>query len=359
MVGPSSGSPTQRRSGGTGPGTGRLMALGAAERAPQHAGGLGTGHAGGRDLKTARAVLRVLRLLEQRDEVDAVEVAAALGKSTATATYLLNSLVAEGFAERDPAGAPGRFRSSRLVPGTTPVAGMPSPALLAELEGAVRELYGRTGERSYLAFFDQDLIVVADSVGRQGLARIPGLDPVIRREAHCLAIGKVVLAELGLGEWARRSGLDTLPRFTASSITDPERLEGELDMVRRSGYAVDRGEFSEAICCVAAPVRDGQGMLVGTLGVSVPASRFPAVQERLVRSVCSVSAQVGTGRAVEAAARHEPVVSGEVVEGPEGRLGRHGQQGQLGQPGRQGRQGHEGRQGRSGSRDGTGDDRRR
>lgn len=254
----------------------------------------GSRRGGGRDLKTARAVLRVLRLLEARGEVDATEVATELEKSHATATYLLNSLVAEGFAERDPAGARGRVRAVRPACATPTRARLPSPGIQAELESGLRELYRRSGARSYLGLFDRDLIVVADSVGRQGLARIPGLGPVIQREAHCLAIGKVVLAEIGLTEWRRRTGTRSLAQFTAASITDPGLLEGELAVVRRSGVALDCEEFSDGVCCIAAPVRDGEDVLIGTLAISVPTTRFREDHDRLVSLVREITTRLST-----------------------------------------------------------------
>lgn len=241
----------------------------------------------GRDLKTAREVLKVLRLLEEHGVVDASEVSRRVGKSTATATYLLNSLVAEGFAVRDPSGIPGRYCLVAKSADGNRVA-VPDPGVHRLLADALQELYRRTGERSYLALLDSDLIVVVDAVGRQGLARIPGLGPLIRREAHCLAIGKVILAELGFEEWRARTGQADLTSFTPRSITDPVNLCVELETVRQQGFALDRQEFAEATCCVAAPIRDHQGRLVASLGISAPARRFNAAQETLIASVTRV-----------------------------------------------------------------------
>jgi DNA-binding IclR family transcriptional regulator len=133
---------------------------------------------------------------------------------------------------------------------------------------------------------------VTDSIGRQGLPRIPGLGSRITTEAHCLAIGKVFLADIGVEGWLGRTGQRTLRRFTAASITDPERLDCELDAVRRCAVALDRSEFTEVSCCVAAPVRDAGGRLVAALGVSVPARRFPFVHQRLVSAVHEISERV-------------------------------------------------------------------
>jgi len=257
---------------------------------PSPGGGLGRReHRSGRDLKTARAVLRVLRLLEQRGELEVGETSELLGKSHATAAYLLNSLVAEHFAERDDSGGKAHYRIRSDRPSCAPPP-RPVGSLPAELTEALRELYERTGERSYLAALEDDAIVVANVLGRQGLPTIPGLGTRIQAEAHCLAVGKVILADLGLAEWQARIGGLGFSAFTPASPIDPLLLEAELAGVRAAGWAVDREEFVEAICCVAAPVRDQSGRLVAALGVSVSARRFPAVRAHLIESVRTVAA---------------------------------------------------------------------
>ena len=73
-----------------------------------------------RSLTTARSVLRVLALLvEQPAGVRADEVAAALGKSTSTAYYLLTSLCDEGFAVHE---SKGLYRPARGLEELTAVA---------------------------------------------------------------------------------------------------------------------------------------------------------------------------------------------------------------------------------------------
>ena len=62
----------------------------------------GRGVGGGRSLKTAAEALAALRYLgAAEDGVTAEALGAELGKSTATARYLLNTLCQEGFAVRD------------------------------------------------------------------------------------------------------------------------------------------------------------------------------------------------------------------------------------------------------------------
>ena len=90
-------------------------------------------------------MLRVLALLVERPGgVRADEVAAALGKSTSTAYYLLTSLCEEGFAVHE---SKGLYRPARGLEELTAVA-EESGQLGDGLSGTVDELFLRTRKRS-------------------------------------------------------------------------------------------------------------------------------------------------------------------------------------------------------------------
>jgi len=62
-----------------------------------------------------------------------------------------------------------------------------------------------------------------------------------------------------------------LKEFTPHTITDPVTLKGELDRVRRCGYALDREEITRGIVCIAAPIRNRDGETVAAISVAFPA----------------------------------------------------------------------------------------
>jgi DNA-binding IclR family transcriptional regulator len=53
------------------------------------------------------------------------------------------------------------------------------------------------------------------------------------------------------------------------TITDPDALRDELARQRRRGYAVEREEFDDDFCCIAAPVRDGARRFLARVGISM------------------------------------------------------------------------------------------
>lgn len=97
-----------------------------------------------------------------------------------------------------------------------------------------------------------------------------GVDIGSRIQMHCSAMGKCVMAY--------RDDLvpmaSELPRRTANTITDVVELKAQLDVIRHHGYSVENGEFIDGVVCIAAPVRDGSGEVIGAISVSGPAVRF-------------------------------------------------------------------------------------
>jgi len=240
-----------------------------------------------RGLATARSVLHALAHLEAHPEgVRADEVAHVVGKSASTAYYLLASLVEEGFATHD-----GGLYRPRRTPQEHPAA--ESRQLL---EDAVDDLFLRTHKRCYLGVVRSGVIEITVVRGRQGIARMPGLGTQITDNAHALAMGKVVLARLrpeALARYAARG----LTAYTEHTITTLPELMEELAAVRADGYAVDREEFDEDFCCVAAPVLGDRGALRGIIGLSASTRAFDAEHEELASAAREVALQAGSHRA--------------------------------------------------------------
>jgi acetyl-CoA synthetase len=261
--------------------------------------------ASSRSLSTARSVLQVLTLLVQHPAgVRADEVAKELGKSVSTAYYLLTSLCEEGFAVHESKGV---YRSAQGLEELTAVAERDGRGHEG-VDGCVDQLFVRTRKRSYLGAVRPGRIEIVAFRGRQGVPRMPGLGSEIRDSAHALAMGKVVLSLLdsrALSRYVARG----LKSFTPWTITTGADLEADLARVRRDGYAVDREEFDENFCCIAAPIFDERGRFVAALGLSTTAHVFDKDHKPLAATVMEVArtaghrAPVGRGPALSRPAR--------------------------------------------------------
>jgi DNA-binding IclR family transcriptional regulator len=223
-----------------------------------------------RGLSTARSALQVTWLLARSpDGVRADEVAETLRKSVSTAYNVLASLCDEGVAVRRAGGVYGLAPEFRHVV----AGGVEDEAALNDLSGVVENLLARTHKRAYAAVVRAGVLRVVIERGLQGMPKLPGMDPVIRDNAHALALGKVVLA-LSPPEAVDRYIGHGLRPFTPNTITGADELRAELKAIRRTGVAVEREEFDGDFCCLAAPILDERRHFLGAVGISISRRAF-------------------------------------------------------------------------------------
>lgn len=142
------------------------------------------------------------------------------------------------------------------------------------------------GETAHYAVLEHDEVIYRAKTDPVGNA--VRLTSVVggRNPAHCTAVGKLLLSErvddrltlealLGPGPYLRR---------TSRTLTTPETLWAELELIRSQGYAVDDQENEPGINCVAVPLpARGTGVAAGAVSVSALAFRTPL--DKLVREV--------------------------------------------------------------------------
>ena len=131
----------------------------------------------------------------------------------------------------------------------------------------------RLGETVQLAILDGlDNVYIAKVEGKHLLRLVSEVGS--RLPAHATGLGKVLLSGLEEGELRRRLKGRRLERFTETTIADPAALLVELEKIRRRGYAIDDGEMTVGVYCVAVPVRNHLGETVAALSSSVPDARL-------------------------------------------------------------------------------------
>ena len=142
-------------------------------------------------------------------------------------------------------------------------------------------------ENVYLAKEDceEQRLVLQSRVG----ARLP---------AYATGLGKALLAGLDDSEVLARLSSTHLEAFTSTTIAEPAKLLKVLHEVRRCGFSMDHGEYTEGVVCVAVPVRDHCGVVTAAISVSVPDIRADRnfqkkAVEVLTREATGLSALLG------------------------------------------------------------------
>jgi DNA-binding IclR family transcriptional regulator len=145
-------------------------------------------------------------------------------------------------------------------------------------------------ETVHLAVLDKGQVLYLDK--KQGPQAIGIISKVGQRlPAHCTGLGKVLLAYLeeeSLNEVINTVGLS---RFTKNTITDKKRLKEELSKVREQGFAEDNEEIEDGLCCIAAPIRNYQGIVIAAISVSIPAFRMSGTKKEQMKRIVIEKAQ--------------------------------------------------------------------
>jgi DNA-binding IclR family transcriptional regulator len=91
---------------------------------------------------------------------------------------------------------------------------------------------------------------------------------------HAGAAGKLLLAFLPKDKQEAFFSSNSLEKLTDKTITDLDTLKKDLQLIRKRGYAVSRGERELGAFSVNAPVRDSRGSVIADLSVSGPLFRL-------------------------------------------------------------------------------------
>ncbi|MGS1007234.1 IclR family transcriptional regulator [Achromobacter anxifer] len=243
-----------------------------------------------------RAMSLLDALAAQPDPVTLKELSATTGLHASTAHRILNDLVVGRYVERVDNGL--YQLGMRLLELGSLVKGRLNVREAAI--SAMRSLHKLTGQTINLSVQQGDEIVYIERAwsersGMQVVRAIGGRAPL-----HLTSTGKLFLST-GDARQVRAYALRTgLAGHTRNSLTDLDRLERELALVRRHGYARDNEELELGVRCIAAGIFDDTGKLVAGLSISAPAERL---QDDWIKAL------VDTAASISEALGYEPSVS--------------------------------------------------
>lgn len=216
------------------------------------------------------------------------ETAEALRVPRSSAHALLTSLVETGLLT-----SPGRGRYRlgwRIVElYETMRAGTDLRTFAAPVLRALNE---QTGETTNLGVLERGEVLYLDKVAARQQVSAMGLRVGSRLEAHCSALGKVLLAFAPPAQVKPVLDASALRRFTDRTITDPQALAAELAEVRRVGVSHEHGEVVAEVSCVAAPVKDPFGLVIAAISLTGPSYRVEPKREDLGRAVRAAADEI-------------------------------------------------------------------
>lgn len=197
------------------------------------------------------------------------EIARRLQLSPSTVGRLLSTLHSAGVLSQDTRTRLYRMGSKVLSWSAVYASGLD---VREKARPALEELHRLTQETVNLYVLDADERVCVDRI--ESLKRVRVIVQVGERmPLHAGSAGKALLA-FADPELIEHILTRPLERMTANTITNRKKLLGELETIRKQGYAVSHAErFADALG-LAAPIFDSSGSVVAALNVAGPLLRF-------------------------------------------------------------------------------------
>lgn len=199
------------------------------------------------------------------------EISALTGLSQSTVHRVLGEMVHIGFVEKNE-----KYKKYRVGMRAAILAShfMQSNNVVSFSREEMLRLNTLTGETIHLLAISDNSVIYLNKINTShtlGLMSYIGkINPL-----HCTAGGKCIAAFMDEGWVERYLASSNRMRYTENTLTTPDELRREFELIRQQGYALDRSEHHRDVNCVSAPIFDQTGRPVAAISISAPSYRFP------------------------------------------------------------------------------------
>ena len=217
-----------------------------------------------------RAFAIIEEVARHREGISLADLGRQVGLHNSTTFHLARTMVSLGYLRQEKDSK--RYRVGR--PLFALAAGALDEIEMVNLATPLLEELSRdTGESGHFAIRMGDAVVVIARTSGPGAFQLTDRVGVVR-PAHCTAVGKIFLASLRPDQLKRFIERVELKPSTEKSITSVPALTREIAEIKRTGIAFDDGEFNPEVRCIAVPVMNFTGQVIGALGISGPIWRL-------------------------------------------------------------------------------------
>lgn len=244
-----------------------------------------------------RAIAKACTLLdlltEAKRPMSLGELTTASGWAKSTVHGLLSSMRSCGLVEQEPDS--GRYSLGvRLFEYGSAVNSTRS--IIALSKEPMERLVKATGESASLSMLDRGEALVLLHAEPDSAFHIVS-ETGAHLPAFCTAQGKVLLSALSDAA-VRRIFEAQFQQFTPHSVSSADALLKELETVRKTGFAIENGEFKIGVRGVAAPIKDHTGAIrycAGLIGMfrRVDSDEFRAATAEVLKTAAVLSEALG------------------------------------------------------------------
>ena len=250
-----------------------------------------------RSTEPVRSIAKACTLLdlltEAKRPMSLGELTTASGWAKSTVHGLLSSMRSCGLVEQEPDS--GRYSLGvRLFEYGSAVNSTRS--IIALSKEPMDRLVQATGESASLSMLDRGEALVLLHAEPDSAFHIVS-ETGAHLPAFCTAQGKVLLSALSDAA-VRRIFEAQFQQFTPHSVSSADALLKELETVRKTGYAIENGEFKIGVRGIAAPIKDHTGAIrycAGLIGMfrRVDSDEFRAATAEVIKTAAALSEALG------------------------------------------------------------------
>jgi len=239
---------------------------------------------------TVQAIVNAFDLLEALTDENANPTATLLAQKLKISSNklfrILVTLEQKGLVEHDK--VTGNYRLGISAFGMAQHI-MKSASIIRIAQPIMEELVRKHDEAVYFTIVNNDEVLFLDMVDSfQQVKAVPFVGK--RFPFFTNASGKVIKA------MSSSDALENVSKRQASKsgITDMQRLESELNAIRKKGVAVDINVLGEGICSVAVAIKDYAGKVIGALTLLAPSFRMLQVrlEQEIIPSMLEMSEEL-------------------------------------------------------------------
>ncbi|WML38096.1 IclR family transcriptional regulator [Neobacillus sp. OS1-2] len=168
----------------------------------------------------------------------------------------------------------------------------------------IKELVEELEETVHLVVFEREEVIYIEKLDGPRQLRIYSQIGK-RAPIHCTGVGKAILAYQSEKEINRLLSNSEMEPFTEYTITDKEELKRHLHQIREKGYSIDDEEIELGLKCVAAPIFDHHGKVLGAISCAAPKVRMN--NERLgevIKGIKQAALRISASMGYEAKPTH-------------------------------------------------------
>lgn len=226
-------------------------------------------------MKSLHKALDILELFTNgKGEMALGEIAEQSGFNKATVSRIASSLVKRGYlAQREKRGKYSLgmvfLHFSGIIKSRIKLREIAIPHLV--------KLGEIVGESTTLAVWDGREVMLIEIIHQTTDASSPLkviMDEGTGPPLHCTSVGKVILAHMTEEELKNYFTKDKLQTFTSNTVTKIGEMKKHLALIRREGVGTDDEEFAIGVRGIAAALRNGEGSIIGVIGILAPSVRM-------------------------------------------------------------------------------------